>query len=76
MGALFVGSHANQVHDMMDEVGESALEESLQNFANRVGIICALEHGDKIAPHEAYQQIKELFKELKGVKRSVYPRSC
>lgn len=49
-------------------------DEIIQEFGAKVGIICALEHGQKIAPKEAYRQIKSLFKQLKTVKRSVYPR--
>lgn len=45
----------------------------LQEFGSQVGIICALESGQKIPPKEAYQQIKSLFKQLKTMKRTVYP---
>lgn len=53
---------------------QEKLNDGLQNFAQQVGIICALEHGHKIPPREAYHQIKALFKELKGLKRSAYPK--
>ena len=56
------------------EHNEELFNQRLQEFANQVGIICALENGNKIAPKDAYHQIKVLFKQLKSVKRSVYPR--
>ena len=51
-------------------------EKTLQRFAREVGIICALEHGQKIPSKDAYYQIKALFKELKLTKRSAYPRKA
>ena len=56
------------------EDNEELFNQRLQEFANEVGIICALENGNKIAPKDAYRQIKILFKQLKLVKRSVYPK--
>ena len=44
---------------------------NLQEFAARISYICALETGGKIAPLEAYQQIKALYRELKRSKRSL-----
>jgi hypothetical protein len=41
-----------------------AFDANLQEFTNRISIICALETGGKISPNEAYQQIKELWKKL------------
>ncbi|MGB3509124.1 MAG: hypothetical protein WBA93_07760 [Microcoleaceae cyanobacterium] len=40
---------------------------NLQEFAQRVNLICGLETGGKISPEEAYKQIKALWK---GVKKS------
>ena len=58
----------------IDPEAQEKLNDGLQQFAMQVGIICALEHGHKIPPKEAYHQIKALFKELKGLKRSAYPK--
>jgi hypothetical protein len=44
---------------------------NLQEFANRISIICALENGGKITTVEAYHQIKNLWKELKDSKRNL-----
>jgi hypothetical protein len=41
-----------------------AFDANLQEFTNRISIICALETGGKISPIEAYQQIKDLWKKL------------
>lgn len=41
-----------------------AFDANLQEFTNRISIICALETGGKISPLEAYQQIKELWEKL------------
>jgi hypothetical protein len=38
---------------------------NLQEFAQRVGMICALETGGKLAPSEAYEQIGHLWQQLK-----------
>lgn len=45
-----------------------AFNANLQEFAQRVGIVCNLETGGKISPENAYQQIKALWKELKQSK--------
>lgn len=44
---------------------------NLQEFARRVGLICALESGGKTSPVEAYKQIKLLWKQLKRSKKSL-----
>ncbi|MEI6063914.1 MAG: hypothetical protein WCQ26_04925 [Pseudanabaena sp. ELA748] len=41
-----------------------AFDANLQEFTNRISIICALETGGKISPNEAYQQIKTLWNKL------------
>ena len=41
-----------------------AFDANLQEFTNRISIICALETGGRISPLEAYQQIKELWEKL------------
>ncbi|AFY76458.1 MAG: hypothetical protein IGR93_01160 [Hydrococcus sp. C42_A2020_068] len=44
---------------------------NLQEFAQRVSYICNLETGGKIAPEEAYEQIKALWKELRQSKKQL-----
>jgi predicted HTH transcriptional regulator len=43
----------------------------LQEFSERVSIICALETGGKITPLQAYEQIKGLWKQLKEAKNEI-----
>jgi hypothetical protein len=52
---------------MYDEL--SVFERSLARFGDKVGLIAGLEIADKISPEEAYQQIKELYKELKTLRK-------
>ena len=44
---------------------------NLQEFANRVSLICNLETGGKITPEEAYDQIRALWKQLKVSKKNI-----
>jgi len=44
-------------------------ERALARFGDKVGLIAGLEISDKISPEEAYQQIKELYKELKQLRK-------
>lgn len=44
---------------------------NLQEFSQRVGIICALETNGKLSAHEAYSQIKNLWKTLKASKKEL-----
>lgn len=44
---------------------------NLQEFANRVSLICNLETGGKITSEDAYSQIKKLWKSLKASKKSL-----
>lgn len=44
---------------------------NLQEFANRVSLICNLETGGKITPEEAYDQIRGLWKQLKASKKTL-----
>lgn len=47
-----------------------AFNANLQEFTNRISIICALETGGKISSIEAYQQIKHLWTELDKSKKN------
>jgi hypothetical protein len=44
---------------------------NLQEFSQRVGIICALETNGKLSSVEAYKQIKSLWKVLKTSKKEL-----
>jgi hypothetical protein len=44
---------------------------NLQEFAQKVNYICSLETGGKLAPDEAYEQIKGLWKQLKQSKKQL-----
>ncbi len=44
-------------------------ERALARFGDKVALIAGLEITDKISPEEAYQQIKELYKELKSLRK-------
>lgn len=44
-------------------------ERALARFGDKVGLIAGFEIADKISPEEAYQQIKELYKELKTLRK-------
>jgi hypothetical protein len=44
---------------------------NLQEFANRVTIICGLETNGKMTPEESYKEIKTLWKQLKRSKKEL-----
>jgi isopropylmalate/homocitrate/citramalate synthase len=44
---------------------------NLQEFANRVTIICGLETNGKMTPEESYKEIKSLWKQLKRSKKEL-----
>ena len=48
-----------------------AFNANLQEFAQRVSLICGLETGGKIPPGQAYKDIKQLWKQLKESKQSL-----
>ncbi|MEL6777671.1 MAG: hypothetical protein AAFO06_10475 [Cyanobacteria bacterium J06597_16] len=48
-----------------------AFNANLQEFAQRVSLICGLETGGKVSSSEAYDDIKKLWKELKASKKSL-----
>lgn len=47
----------------------SDYEKALANFGDRVGIIAGLEISGKITMEEAHQQVKELYKNLKHLRK-------
>lgn len=48
-----------------------AFNANLQEFAQRVSIICGLETGGKVPPGDAYTEIKKLWKQLKESKQAL-----
>ena len=44
-------------------------ERALARFGDKVGLIAGLEIANKMSPEDAYQQIKELYKELKTLRK-------
>jgi len=48
-----------------------AFDANLQEFAQRISYICALQSNGKLSPEEAYQQIKNLWKQLKTSKKQL-----
>jgi hypothetical protein len=47
----------------------SEFERALARFGDKVGLIAGMEISDKISPEEAYQMIKEEYKELKQLRK-------
>lgn len=52
--------------DVGDTMNEN-MEDELKHFGDKVSFTCALEHGGKLTAEQAYQQIKQYYKELKKV---------
>lgn len=44
-------------------------EKALARFGDKVALIAGLEISGKISPEDAYQQIKEMYKELKHLRK-------
>jgi len=47
----------------------SEFERALARFGDKVGLIAGMEISDKITPEEAYQMIKDEYKELKALRK-------
>ena len=47
----------------------TAFERALARFGDKVGLIAGMEITDKITPEQAYQEIKELYRELKTLRK-------
>jgi transcriptional regulator with AAA-type ATPase domain len=52
-------------------LGNLVFNANLQEFANRVAIVCALETGGKITAEEAYLEIRSIWKKLKNSKTNL-----
>lgn len=44
-------------------------ERALARFGDKVGLIAGLEIANKITPEYAYQQIKDMYRELKSLRK-------
>lgn len=51
--------------------GNLAFNANLQEFAQRVSLLCGLETGGKIPPEDAYQEIKQLWRQLKQSRKEL-----
>jgi hypothetical protein len=47
----------------------TAFERALARFGDKVGLIAGMEVSNKITPEQAYQEIKDLYKELKKLRK-------
>jgi hypothetical protein len=48
-----------------------AFNANLQEFAQKISYISALETGGKLSPDQAYEQVKSLWKQLKQSKKAM-----
>ncbi len=53
-----------------------AFDANLQEFAQRVELICALENAGKLDPNAAYDEIKGMWKSLKRSKKNLLDDSA
>jgi len=47
----------------------TAFERALARFGDKVQYVVGLEIGDKMSPEDAYQEIKNMMKELKKLRK-------
>ena len=47
----------------------SIFEKKMAQFADKIGVIVGLELNNKITPEDAYQEIREMYKELKKLRK-------
>jgi hypothetical protein len=47
----------------------SPYDRALARFGDKCALLAGLELADKISPEEAYQQIKDMYKELKKLRK-------
>ena len=70
MGYGLAGEYALPVEDN-DTPEEMIFDANLQEFAQQIGILCALESNGKLGAHDAYKRIKKLWKDLRKSKRGL-----
>ena len=49
----------------------AAFHQNLEQFADRIGLIVGLQGNGKVSQEEAYEQIKELWSQLKGSRKDL-----
>lgn len=69
-------SKSNFLHPKSRYYGEFtpeylAFNANLQEFAQKIGYISALQTGGKLSPEQAYKQVKYLWKQLKQTKKGM-----
>lgn len=47
----------------------SIFEKKMAQFADKIGVIVGLELNNKLTPEDAYQEIREMYKELKKLRK-------
>jgi hypothetical protein len=47
----------------------SEFERALARFGDKCALLAGLELADKISPEQAYQEIKDMYKELKKLRK-------
>jgi hypothetical protein len=47
----------------------SEFERTLARFGDKCALLAGLELADKISPEQAYQEIKDMYKELKKLRK-------
>jgi transcription elongation factor Elf1 len=47
----------------------SEFERALARFGDKCALLAGMEIADKISPEDAYQQIKDMYKELKKLRK-------
>ena len=65
----FIYSQASYRGDFSPQ--DLAFNANLQEFAQKIGYICALETNGKISAKEAYDRIKDLWHQLKTSKKEL-----
>lgn len=53
------------------QVEEVAFNANLQEFAQKVNVLCNLETNGKISSQQAYKEIKSLWKQLKNSRKGL-----
>ena len=48
----------------------SEFERALARFGDKCALLAGLELADKISPEQAYQEIKDMYKELKKLRKA------
>lgn len=72
--AVASSKEADELGGLVDQASEDILDGQLQSYARKVAMLCALEAGGKVSPLEAYKRIKHEWKQLKSLKREMFPK--